>query len=94
MLKKLLDELIEKGILSQVEQKIRALVSKKGDVLKVKIGEFLATKTPAAKDKVVTFIFDNIKLPFPINLFKKTIKKTINKKFDKLLQKILVELNK
>lgn len=94
MLKEILEKLIESGLLSELEKKIKDLVAKKGDTLKIKIGEYLAAKTPAAKDKLVTFLFENVKLPFPINLFKKTIKKTINKKFDKLIQKILIELNK
>lgn len=85
ILKKIFVFLQEKNIINKIKQALCKLIDKHGDVVKVKIKEFVNNKTPEAKDSLIEFISNNIKLSFPLNLFKKTIIKTVDKNITELV---------
>jgi hypothetical protein len=85
ILKKIFVFLQEKNIINKIKQALCKLIDKHGDVVKVKIKEFVNNKTPEAKENLIEFISNNIKLSFPLNLFKKTIIKTVDKNITELV---------
>lgn len=93
MLAKIFTFLKEKNILNIVKNGLTKVLLKNEDKIKNEINEILDEDAPKAKDKLITFIFNNIELPFPVNLFKGTIKKTINKNFDKIVNHIKEKIN-
>ena len=85
ILKKIFVFLKEKNILEKVKKELLKLVEKHEDVVKIKLQEFVDSKSPEAKKVLIEFITNNIKLPFPLNLFRKTIVKTVDKNFTELI---------
>lgn len=79
-------------VFNLLKKQLEKLVNKHKDVVIPKIEEYITEKTPECKDKLIAFILNNVDLPFPIKLFKKTIKKTLSKNIDKFVEFILLKI--
>lgn len=75
----------ENEMFLKAETKILEILNEKKDDLKEIAFNKLEEKTPKLKEKLGDIIVNNLKLKFPLNLFKKTIKKKILKNYDKLV---------
>lgn len=75
----------ENEMFLKAETKILEILNEKKDDLKEIAFNKLEEKTPKLKEKLGNIIVNNLKLKFPLNLFKKIIKKKILKNYDKLV---------
>lgn len=79
-------------VFNLLKKQLEKLINKHKDVVVPKVEEYVTEKTPECKDKLIAFILNNVDLPFPANLFKKTIKKTLSKNIDKFVEFILTKI--
>lgn len=97
-LNKIFTFLKENNILLEIKTRLLDVLEKHKDRIKdklePKIISYLNEGSEFAKEYIISFIVDEIELPFPINLFKKTIKRTVEKNIDKLVSFLKSQIEK